>query len=284
MDDKSITNNTFFVFVAVNRPDTAIYPIALADGSLAPLCYRLSIYFAAKNNMRTLKTFILASLVMATTGTFIACKKNNNKKKNCELVEANIPGSGDILFSYNSDGKVSKAGIGVGSVNTFSYKGDSVIVLNTDSGVFQSKNTYAINSAGLATYQRTEYDQTGTNWTIVNYEYNSDELSKSTTTSSSGVAPTVSTYTWFDHNMVAQTSGTTTTVYEYYTDKPEQSGDYLAFTQLIQGATIVRNKNLLKSITGSTFNYAFNSDGNISALEITGTGSAAVFNYTYQCN
>jgi len=234
--------------------------------------------------MKTLKTLVLVFLALATTGAFIACKKNNDNKKICNIIDAAIVGGGDIHISYNSDGRISQAAVGIGSVYKFSYNGDSVIVLNTDSGAFQSKITYANNSSRLATYQRTEYDQAGTNWSVVKYEYNGDELSKSTTTTSSGGLPIVNTYAWFDQNMVAQASGSNTTVYEYYTDKPEQSGDYFYFTQLIQGGTIVRNKNLIKSASGSTFNYAFNSDGNISSLEIVGTGSASVLNYTYQCN
>ena len=226
---------------------------------------------------------MLVFLVFATTGIFTACKKSNDQKKACKILDASINGGSDIFISYNNDGRISQASVGIRSIYTFSYKGDTVIVLNTDSGVFQSRTIYANNSAGLATWQRTEYDKEGTNWNVVKYEYNGEELSKATSTNSSGGSPTVNTYTWFDHNMVSQVSGSNTILYDYYTDKPIQSGDYFSFTQLIQGAEMIRNKNLIKSVTGSTLNYAFDSDGNISSLEIVGANSVSVLNYNYQC-
>jgi hypothetical protein len=242
------------------------------------------LHLSPNHNMKTQKSFSLVLIFLATTATLIACKKTSSTKKNCKIVDASIVGSGDIHITYNAQGRIAQVSVGVGSMYTFTYLGDTVLMLNTDSGIFQSRTVYTNNAAGLMTYQRTIYDQAGTNWSIVSYEYNGEELSKSTTTTSSGAPPVVNTYGWFNHNMVAQASGTSTTIYDYYTDKPEQSGDYFAFFQILQGGLTIRNQNLVKSTTGIQFNYSFDADGKISSLELEGNASAAILNYSYQCN
>jgi hypothetical protein len=239
--------------------------------------------------MKTQRSWRLVLILLATAATFTACHKSSSERKNCKIVDATAQAGVDIDISYNTDGSIKQVTDGIGTVYTFSYSGDSVVVLNTDSGIFQARTVYANNSAGLKTYERIEYDQAGIQWSVTNYEYNGEELSKATTTTSSGNAPDINIFQWFNHNLVAQTSGygtsaASTTTYDYYLDKPEQSGDYFSFFQAIQGGETIRNKNLLKSATGDTFNYTFGADGNISALEIVGAGSAAVLNYSYQCH
>ncbi|MDP4218527.1 MAG: hypothetical protein Q8927_20195 [Bacteroidota bacterium] len=235
--------------------------------------------------MRSPKALCMVFLALAMSVAFSACKKGADKRSDCKISDAAIGGGGgNIHITYNSDGSISRAAVGVGSVYSFSYHGDTVIVLNTDSGAFQSSTLYVNNAAGLATYARTEYDPAGTNWSEVKYEYNGVELSKATTTTSAGAGPDVNTFTWFNGNLAAQVSSSVSTIYDYYTDKPSQFGDYFSFFQAISGPVTVRNKNLVKSATGTAFNYSFGPDGKIVSLEIAGSNFVAVIDYTYQCN
>jgi len=216
-------------------------------------------------------------------GAFNGCKKDSNKKSDCRVAEVSIAGGQNIEVSYGSDGKVNSFSTGNGTLVSFTYKGDTVQILHTDSGQFGSRVTVVNNVSGLATYVRTDYDQAGTQWGTTKYEYNGDQLATSKDSSYAGTSSTT-TYAWFNGNMVVSASGTQTTSSDYYTDKPYQPGDYLYFAQLLQGYQILRNKNLVKSTTGGSFNYSFDGDGHISAMEIVEPNSAAVINYTYQCN
>ncbi len=194
------------------------------------------------------------------------------------------PSTEQAIFTYpimETARSIHKTG-GIGSVYIFTYSGDSVIVLNTDSG-FVSKTTYANNAAGLPPTcgpNMTRRAPTG----ALAFTNTTGKNSAKRQSLPPPVAARMSILTPGSIIIWCATAGPTTTVYDYYTDKPEQSGDYFSFFQSIQGGETIRNKNLVKSATGVAFNYAFDADGNISSLELAGTNSVAVLTYTYQCN
>ncbi|MBS1597887.1 MAG: hypothetical protein JST75_06660 [Bacteroidetes bacterium] len=245
---------------------------------------RLLFLRTIKPIMKRIKTFATAIFILSFA-TFNACKKNNDKKPDCKInsiTSPNSPGQQNT-FSYDANGKLSRF-ISAGNFTSYSYSGNTTTVTALDSGKFSSRTTIVSNDAGLAIDVRTEGDEAGTQWTNGYYEYNGDELIKSTTTSSGGGAAVVTTYTWSNHNMVSSLTDTTTTIFGYYTDKPVQNGDYFRLVQLIQGYEIVRNKNLLKSVSGSILAYDFGKDGNISTLSVTSGTSSTFLDFGYQCN
>jgi len=223
-------------------------------------------------------------------GTFTRCKKNNDKAPECRIISATgVPGGASYQLTYDNTGKLSRVVLGQGVI-TYDYTGNGnmVTVTNMDSGQFRSRTVVTLNPVGLASNVRVEDDLTGATWSNTSYEYNGDELSRSTSTSSAGGAPSVSTYTWSDGNMISATTDPTgpmpsTSTFEYYTDKPRQNGDFLLLLQLLQGYEIYRNKNLIKGISGAVLTYIFAKDGKIASLEVA-EGTTSFLDYQYQCN
>ena len=227
-------------------------------------------------------------MCLILAGTFSACKKDKDRnpggKTNCRIVEVKVPGSQDVLITYNSDGKVSKEVEEDSVVDAYTYKEDSIFIVQTVAGRFGSRQVIAVNPHGLATYVRSEYDPQGDLWNAFQFEYNGDQISRSTYTASDG-GVTITTYTWLDGNLVASTVNGFTYTYGYYTDKPSQDGDYFSFSQLLSGVETVRNKNLLKSLSGNEVTYSFDGSGKISSLHMSANSSQiTTANYTYQCD
>lgn len=242
--------------------------------------------------LKTLKILIIAALIFIISAIFFGCNKDNNKSNNdinatYNIVAADLSSLGKYHFSYNSDGKLIRATADTTDI-AYEYTGNTIIVTTLLSEKFHSRTIITFNSAGLATNARTENNADGTDWFNDAFEYNGEELSKMTNTSSSSSSPRVTTYTWLNQNMVSVTlssaAGLSTTTFDYYVDKPRQKGDYLSFLQLFQGYEIFKNKNLLKSISDTRFVYEFEPDGNISSVAFTTGGDTRIFNYRYQCN
>jgi hypothetical protein len=235
--------------------------------------------------MKTFKILISTALILGMTGFFSGCNKNGNvKKPNCRIITETVVATGPaIRFWYNSDGKVSRSVANNGSVQAYTYDGNVTTILALDSGSFRSRTIVTNNAAGLATNVRVEQDDAGTIWSNTKYEYNGEELAKSTNTTSSGGTPSIATFSWSNGNLVTETSGANTATYDYYTDKPWRSGDYWSFAESLEGFEIVRNKNLLKSVATVVFTYEFASDGKISSLKLSSPGSVNFVDYEYEC-
>jgi hypothetical protein len=235
-------------------------------------------------SMRTIKFAVYSILFTAPTITGPGCKKNNDKKANCQLISASSPTAGNgYIFLYDNEDKLIRTSLG-GSVATYDYSDNTTVITNLDSGKFTNKSTVTKNADGLAINVRTEYDQTGTVWNNTSYEYTGTELSKSTFTSSAGGNAMITTYTWLNQNLVASKQDTTVSTLGYYTDRPRQTGDFLSLIQFIQGYEIYRTKNLLKTLSGSNLIYIFGTDGKINSIEVVSGASTTFLDYQYQCN
>lgn len=224
-------------------------------------------------------------MILAFTG----CKKDKDEKKKptCRIITIIPSPSGNTFnVNYNSDGKISSISTG-NDITNFAYSSNTIIAITTTSGSFSSKKIITLNSNGLATNVKTEFNTTGTNWNNDAYEYSGTELIKATSTSSSGGTPTISTLAWSNGNLISTTSGSSVSTIDYFTDKPAQTGDYLDIAQLVGGFQIYRTKNAIKSLsTGSgitNFNYNFDADGKITSLTASGS-SNATYSYQHQCN
>jgi len=216
--------------------------------------------------------------------SFTACKKNSDAKPVCRINFFTLGGQ-VYTISYNSNGKIISLSTSAGLTQVYTYLPNTTVITSSNSGTFSSKTTVTLNTAGLATNVRTELNSSGTEWMNDANEYNGEELIKQTSTRSSDNTQNITTYTWFNHNVISQTAGSSTETLEYYADKLRQNGDYLDFFQLIAGYEFLRTKNLLKTFGNSTLTYDFGTDGNIAALTISSTGGTPeTLNFQYECN
>jgi hypothetical protein len=233
--------------------------------------------------MKTLRKLIALTIVLAFTCILVQCKKDNEKKPTCNLITVTTSPNGTTLhLTFNADGKLIRSE-STNSVLTYEYSAGSVTIVTFNSGTFHSKTIATLNSDGLATNVRKEDDTTGTIWTNTVYEYNGQELSKSTVTTSTVGQPVVSTYTWANQNLVNSNVDGGSQSFGYYTNKPRQTGDYFLLVQQLQGYETFRNKNLLKTIDAVTLNYQFGTDGRINSLSAIAGATETFITYEYLC-
>ncbi len=234
--------------------------------------------------MKTLRTLNSLAIVLKMTVFLTYCSKSNDKKASCRIITVTpAPNGTPFHFTYNTDGKPSRAESS-NFVMTCEYSAGSATIVTFNLGNFQSKTTATLNKDGLATNVRTELDTLGTNWSNTIYEYNGQEVSRSTLTSSNGGRPIVTTYTWDNQNLVISNTDSSSETFGYYNDKPRQTGDYFVLVQQLQGYENFRNKNLLKSIDATSLNYQFGTDGKINSLSATTGANETFINYEYQCD
>jgi hypothetical protein len=241
----------------------------------------------------TLKTFLTYLLLAITIISFTNCSKSDSApqkpKQTCHIITVS-ENSTTYNISYNSDGKITKVAYDT-YVSSFTYGGNAIIINTTNSGSFSTKRTITLNDNGLVINIRDEYDASVTTLSNSALDYRGDELIKLTSTSNSGGAPSVTTYSWTNGNLTDVTSDSYSQTYDYYTDKPVADWDYLRFQlQLSYGnsVNIINNKNMIKSTSdGSTttnFGYTFDEDGKVTAVSTNDGTTADILNYQYQCN
>jgi len=231
----------------------------------------------------TLPVGILLLCLILTT----ACSKKNkdNPEPICRIVMA---GGEGLLFhiSYNQEGKISKVTVG-STTRTYEYSGNTAVVHTTVGGAFFSQTTYTLNNNGFVTNKRIEFNEAGTDWINTVFLYNENtQLIKITVTESSDDLPATYTYTWENGNMITAPGGRT---YEYYTDKPQQPGDYNYFDELFEhdGMKINNSKNAVKSTkidATVSITYTEDQDGKITSLTTQRGTSIETMNYEYQCD
>jgi hypothetical protein len=157
--------------------------------------------------IKTLRIIItVAALSLTIAGIISGCKKNSDKRPACSIIAAASPSLATVYhLSYNSDGKLNSVTAGA-TIVTYEYTGNTSIATTLDSGRFFSKKIIILNAAGLAINVRAENNPAGTDWSNNVNEYSGAELIKSTSTSSVGGSPLITTYTWLNQNLVSATS------------------------------------------------------------------------------
>ncbi|HEX7756259.1 MAG TPA: hypothetical protein VF421_12990 [Niabella sp.] len=242
--------------------------------------------------MKHLLILSLALLLFAA-----GCKKDRNEKtaqtSACRISRLVAPDGKEIKITYNADGSYQAIDNEQNDeVLTPIYSSGSVVIttVSESTGKVTRKTTVLLNSSGMAYGVKYEYYNsagtiTGTNNYV--YEYNGTELAKSTASYFNGTTTTNTTETfgWTDGNLTSTVTNTGVSIYEYYTGKPAQLGDVLSISSVMLNGfdinLIIKNKNLLKSLSGTEVGYTFDTEGRINTISYNGE---LQFNIEYECN
>jgi hypothetical protein len=239
-----------------------------------------------------MKTFFLTTGLLITASLlFPGCKKDKDEEppvppkpvcRTLTITESSVTAS----FVYDANKKVSRVAYSDGTIEDYTYKGDTTKILRTTSGAFEFRKIITNNADGMATQVRIEDNAAGTSGLIISYVYNGTELIQEVQKPIGSATTTVTIYTWTAGNLTELKSGTSVTTLDYYNNKESQLGNYLEAVNVSQGYNIFKTKNLVKRITQSgtatEITYTFNADNNITSAVFSGSSSALLF--TYQCD
>ncbi|MBS0029292.1 hypothetical protein ACTJJ0_15180 [Chitinophaga sp. 22321] len=234
--------------------------------------------------------------------------------KNCRIATATSKsGAVTVIYTltYDNDGRISKISTDdlSKSRSLFNYA-PGILSRDTYSDNWNGQQTgqlrAEVNSMGLPTLiTEKQYDYTPIGQPLklsvtitTTFEYNSQgELQLSTQKKVFANAPAgnsniTSSYTWANGNVVKQEdTGGQTSIFEYYTDKPTQKGDPVAFQNVMNySVNPYKNKNLVKSLSNSTMiinvNYEYDETGKINTTSLTATSgtNSQEIRYQYSCN
>ncbi|HEY8971491.1 MAG TPA: hypothetical protein VIM64_20450 [Puia sp.] len=222
--------------------------------------------------------------VLLGVGALSGCKKKSDKATVCHVMGIyEVQDSINESLAYDSQGRLSVAAAG-SQLYTYEHSDHQTVITYYSAGLLIGKTTAITNQDGLAVNVRVENTQTGVAWINYANEYEDQRIIRTTITTSDNKPVAVTTYLWTDGNMTASVNGADTTRFTYYTDKPSQTGDYLSLAQLTSGYEQYRVKNLFKGQNDISFEYAWGSDGKISALkEVSGGSDVAGLLLQYQC-
>jgi hypothetical protein len=265
-------------------------------------------------------TSLLKCILLLPAFLITSCGKDNNNNpapppdNNCRIaVVTSKFGSTTTTYtlSYDNSSRISKIVVDDFYQNRYHFNyAQGVFTRDGYSDHWNGQLTNALraelNSMGLPTliteksYSETPVGQPlnlSINSTYT-YEYNSlgelqlATLKKEYISNPAGNYTSTTTYTWANGNVVKQeVTGGGIGSYEYYTDKPAQKGDVIAFNNLMSsGISPFKNKNLTKSLTdGATIvniNYEYDETGKIKTALLTGSTAASSreSRYQYSCN
>jgi hypothetical protein len=229
------------------------------------------------------------SIVITATLLFWGCKKDSDKEPPVPVcrVQTLTESSTVLSFLYDSSKRVSRVASSDGTLEEYSYKGDTTRILQTQGGAFELRKIITNNAQGMATQVRIEDNPAGTTGTVLNFQYSGTELIQEIQKPIGSASTTVTIYTWSAGNLTEIRSGSTVSVLDYYTDKPSQPGNYLELVNIMEGYAIIKTKNLLKSVTQSgvtvTITYIFDKDDNITQALFTGGSGNNTIGISYLC-
>lgn len=232
-------------------------------------------------------------LIAVFAVAFTGCKKDNDApdKASCRISKV-IDGDGkEFTISYDAQGRCQTVKNGADNTTTTVVYSSTEIVSATASNVTNRityKTTFILNEKGMANGARTEFFDAGgiaTGWTNIIYEYNGEQLIKATSSRSDNPTPASTTWSWSNGNIATEVTNSSVNAFVYYTDKPNQAGDYLAVSTLLGQGTdvnmLIRNKNMIKGAATMTIVYAFDTEGRVSSISSNGS---PLYNIHYSCN
>lgn len=226
-----------------------------------------------------MKTFKFLTLICIAFFTLLTSCKKDKKQPNCKIITVNM-GAQNFVINYDEQNRIASVVSG-STTRTYVYTGSTITITETNGGSFSKRRIVTVGANNMPVNLREEQNTAGTLWMNSAFEYNGTELSRLTQTGSGGTAPMVVTYTWANGNPVSASSGSTTNVIAVDASKPAQAGDFSWFSAFYhEWITVLKPKNLITSIAGSTFTYTFDSDNKISSLISGGT----TVSYNYTCN
>lgn len=244
--------------------------------------------------MKKLLLFACTTLIAGTLLTITSCKKNDDDPV-CRLSTAtNVSSSGNsaLVFSYNTDGKLSQmVSTGASSyTRTFSYSGNTINIIQRDgaNAIVQTSDV-TLNNANKVVSIVTK-SAAGTVTEMLNVDYDANGNASRIIAKYGSGTPDTSILTYSGGDLITITSGTSITTLTYYTDKAFQPGDYLYYTQMMQyGAMYITNQHMLKSYqnsggTPSNFTYEYDNSGNVSKITLISGSTTESLDYTYNCN
>lgn len=230
-----------------------------------------------------------ALLFLLVVICFLSCRKNkDDKQPDCKIITA-TGGSTTYNLIYDSDGRISQVtSMPAKIIGQYQYSGNIVNVNFTQNGVFSNKTIVTKNEQGFAVNVRKEMNQSGTSWTNETLQYEGTKLVKIVSTSSANGSTSTAAYEWKNDNMVKIVTGNLIIDQEFDLTRPSQIGEVLYLEDLLVGAKIRNNKNLIKSrvINGDITNYTYNFDdsGKIASVSEVTNNSTLTYAYTYLCN
>jgi len=240
-----------------------------------------------------MKISTIAANVAVATLFLIAiggCRKKYERPpviKPCLLSTVTSVATGNVeSFFYDDHNRLSLVHSGYESF-LYEYGTNTKTITERDAGTFVSRTHVTMNGAGLATNVKVETIEDGSTFSNTRYEYDGEQLTRSTLTFSWDTDSVITTYTWSNGNVVSAKEGVgVARPFEYYTDKLRQDGDILQLTQTVSGYEIYRTRNLVKAFDNGTFIYSFDTKGKIRSVNIVSgeNNDSSVYNYGYQCD
>lgn len=217
--------------------------------------------------------------VLFTMG-LLSCKKDTVTQPSSRISKIKNESGKAITILYNEQGRYKSIDNEFNDdLYSMEYNDRTILITITkkSTGALSEKKYISTNVSGMVTSSRTDsYDNNTIIGSIISlYEYDGTELVKQTI--QSGTAPYYSnTYSWNDGNVTNETTSSAVNAYDYYIDQAWQQGDYLNLTMLlsegVEASRIIKNRNLIKSVNGTTvvITYDFDVQGRVSIIHVNG--------------
>ena len=232
----------------------------------------------------------IATVAFVCFGFLSACKKDGHEntpplaKNRCRVVYFTTNVRDTSFITYNSNGSINSIRETIGSVTSYTYTGNIVTLNKTGPTGFEFRTIVTVNSIGLATNVRMEFNSQGTNWTNAAYQYNGDQVSRAIVTLSNPTIVDTGNITWQNGNPVSVSDGASVSHNDFDPNISHQPGDYFSLVQLLTGFEVTRPKNLIKSQDQTEFSYVFSADGHISSITQMRPNADAMTNgFVYEC-
>jgi hypothetical protein len=254
-----------------------------------------------------MKKQITTALLIAVVTVVASCSKKDKDVKppvqgkpdkgafsNCRITAMAREGFNHTdRFAYNAQGELTDW-FGHNSHHTYSVSKNRVVINYYRDTVHVRKITADLNGVGLATRVETEQFGLYPRKDYIDYKYDDkNQLYLTSYTYSGAVSPTHYNHQWLDGNLVATSDAKGNLLISYtYTSDPIQPADLLNLTNLIQGYSTVRNKNLISTMkTGEKqdvfkFSYVKDEKGLIKSISMDGPGTGPDPRdiYSYECD
>jgi hypothetical protein len=230
----------------------------------------------------------ISCFFVAGTILLAGCKKDKEKKQECRIITC-TDGKQTFHFTYNLDGTMSSMlEMPANDRTDYTYAGNIVTCITTNTGMFVRKRIITNNSDGYAVNVRWENDLSGSDWSNEAHQYNGTQITKTVRTTSSGTGGLIVDYVWNNGNLAQTIVNGNTNDYTYYLDKSYQTGEYRHLNQILTGEKKYNIKNLTKSAeAGSetyTISYEFDEQSRITSFSATSAAGTQTFKYQYECD